>query len=123
MLTKITGQLSRVLDEAARLLSGTPYRLETARTLVDLGGALRQAGRRADAIAHLDEALELAERCGSMALAERARQELVEAGCRPRRRAHGTTDAKFGISSRRELSAALGDEVDPPLRLGRAAPA
>lgn len=151
------------LEEAARLLSGTPCRLETARTLVDLGGALRRAGRRADAIAHLDEALELAERCGSMALVERARQELVEAGCRPRRRAQGTTVltaaeqrvarlaasrftnreiaqklfvsnravefhlsnifAKFGISSRRELSAALGDEVGPSLRLSRAAPA
>jgi DNA-binding CsgD family transcriptional regulator len=124
---------------------------------------LHRADRRREAVAHLDDALELAERCGSVTLAERVRRELAATGYRPRRQARGSTVltaaeqrvarlaagrftnreiaqklfvsnravefhlgnvyAKLGISSRRELGAALGDEVDPPSRHSRAAPA
>jgi DNA-binding CsgD family transcriptional regulator len=74
-----------LLAEAVELLEPTPARLEYARALVDLGAALRRAGRRRDAQARLRPALELAHRCGAVGLAARAREELVAAGARPRR--------------------------------------
>jgi DNA-binding CsgD family transcriptional regulator len=74
-----------LLAEAVELLEASPARLEHARALVDLGSALRRAGRRRDAQARLRPALELAHRCGAAGLAARAREELVAAGARPRR--------------------------------------
>ena len=47
--------------------------------------ALRRAGRRTDARAPLTEALDLAARCGARPLAQRARDELIAMGARPRR--------------------------------------
>ena len=79
------------LEDAARTLSGTPWRLESARALADLGGALHRTGRRSEAAALLNEALELADRCGAPTLAERVRQELVATGARPRRQPRGST--------------------------------
>jgi DNA-binding NarL/FixJ family response regulator len=61
--------------------------LDRARALVDLGGALRRAGKRREAREPLRRGLELAERCGASALAERARGEIAAAGGRPRRTA------------------------------------
>jgi DNA-binding CsgD family transcriptional regulator len=75
----------RVLEEAAAILADSPARLEQARALSDLGGALRRAGRRADARERLDLALDLAHHCGAAGLAEQARAELLAAGSRPRR--------------------------------------
>jgi DNA-binding NarL/FixJ family response regulator len=74
-----------LLAEAVELLEASPARLERARALVDVGSALRRAGRRRDAQARLRQALELAHRCGAAGLAARAREELVAAGARPRR--------------------------------------
>jgi DNA-binding CsgD family transcriptional regulator len=59
--------------------------LEQARALVDLGVALRRARRPSDARLPLREGLELAVRCGAAVLAQRARDELLAAGARPRR--------------------------------------
>jgi DNA-binding CsgD family transcriptional regulator len=70
------------LREAVETLERSPARLEHARALVDLGAALRRANRRADARGFLEEGLALAERCGSRALAGRAREELLAAGGR-----------------------------------------
>jgi DNA-binding CsgD family transcriptional regulator len=75
----------RLLEESADVLSGSPALLERARSLADLGAALRRAGRRADAREPLSEALDLAARCGARPLAARAREELRAAGARPRR--------------------------------------
>jgi DNA-binding NarL/FixJ family response regulator len=75
------------LAEAVEVLRGSPARVERAKALATLGGALRRAGRRADAREPLREALDLAERCGAEALAERAREELNATGARPRRAA------------------------------------
>ncbi len=71
--------------EAIAVLEPSPARLEHARTLVDLGSALRREGHRRDAREPLREGLDLASRCGALAIAERARTELAAAGGRPRR--------------------------------------
>jgi hypothetical protein len=52
---------------------------------VDLGAALRRAGRRAAARSPLREALHLAVQGGAAALASAARVELLASGARPRR--------------------------------------
>jgi tetratricopeptide (TPR) repeat protein len=70
------------LREAVDVLAGSPARLEHVRALVDLGAAMRRDNRRAEARGALEEALELAERCGAGALAEAARTELLAAGGR-----------------------------------------
>jgi DNA-binding CsgD family transcriptional regulator len=73
------------LTEAVDLLRRGGAGLELARSLVDLGAALRRAGRRADARAPLREGVALAAACGGDVLAARGHEELVAAGARPRR--------------------------------------
>lgn len=75
--------LSEAVDEFAR----SPARLEHARALVDLGAAMRAMGRSKDAREPLAEGLDLADSCGALATADRARDELRQAGARPRRAA------------------------------------
>lgn len=81
------------LEEAVRLLRGTPARLELARALASHGAALRRARRPADAREPLREALELAAACPSPPLVESIRSELYAAGARPR------TAAQSGAAS------------------------
>ena len=59
--------------------------LGRARSLAELGAALRRDGQRAAARDPLAQALELAARCGARPLAARAREELKATGARPRR--------------------------------------
>ncbi len=73
-----------LLRESVEVLSGSGARLEQARSLVELGAAIRRGGRRADAREPLREGMELAHRCGASVLRERAREELVATGARPR---------------------------------------
>jgi DNA-binding CsgD family transcriptional regulator len=75
------------LDEAVVTLATSPDRLQEAYALADLGTALRVAGRRDEARGRLRRALDQATRLGAAALAERAREELIAAGARPRRAA------------------------------------
>ncbi|MGH3615583.1 MAG: helix-turn-helix transcriptional regulator, partial [Pseudonocardia sp.] len=63
----------------------TPARLEHARALVDLGAALRRGNQRRAARDALARGQELAHRCAADALVERAREELIATGARPRR--------------------------------------
>jgi DNA-binding CsgD family transcriptional regulator len=70
------------LREAVNVLAASPARLEHARALTDLGAALRRANRRAEARTALEEALDLATRCGGRVLATRVRTELRAAGGR-----------------------------------------
>jgi DNA-binding CsgD family transcriptional regulator len=72
-------------NESVSVLAASPARLEHARAICTLGTALRQAGRRVEAREHLRDALDLAVRCGGLALASEARAELQLAGSRPRR--------------------------------------
>jgi len=74
-------------QEAVRVLESGQAALDPARALVDLGATLRRAGRRRDAREPLKLGLDLAGRCGARALAQRAREELVAVGGRPRREA------------------------------------
>jgi DNA-binding CsgD family transcriptional regulator len=74
-----------LLRQAVRVLEGSGSQLEHARAMADLGAALRRAGQRAESRDVLRPALDLAHRCGALALTERARTELLAAGGRPRR--------------------------------------
>ena len=82
-----------LLTEAVSVLRRSPARLELARALIDLGAAHRRAGSRAVARELLREGLDLAHALGGLALADRARRELVVAGGRPRRDAIRGRDA------------------------------
>jgi DNA-binding CsgD family transcriptional regulator len=74
-----------LVREAVAVLEPSPARLEHAYALADLGAALRRANHRAEAREHLRNALELAQRSGATLLAERAHEELIATGARPRR--------------------------------------
>jgi DNA-binding CsgD family transcriptional regulator len=74
-----------LLEESVDVLRGSPAVLERARSLAELGAALRRSGRRAAAREPLAEALDLAAHCGARPLVLRAREELKAAGSRPRR--------------------------------------
>jgi DNA-binding CsgD family transcriptional regulator len=76
-----------LLTQAADTLEPTPAVLETIRALIDLGAALRRAGRHADCQPPLRRALALADRARARPLADRARAELRALGLRPRRAA------------------------------------
>jgi DNA-binding CsgD family transcriptional regulator len=74
-----------LLREAVAVLETSPSVLELARAQLDLGAALRRLGHRVEAREPLLQALEIATRCGAVPLAERAREESLLAGARPRR--------------------------------------
>jgi DNA-binding CsgD family transcriptional regulator len=73
------------LREAVAHLERSPWRLEHARALADLGSALRRSGQRRAAQEPLRQALDIADRCGGRMVAEHARAELLITGARPRR--------------------------------------
>ena len=60
-------------------------RLEHARAMLELGAALRRLGERVEGRNVLREALDMTARLGASGLADRAHEELVAAGARPRR--------------------------------------
>jgi DNA-binding SARP family transcriptional activator/DNA-binding CsgD family transcriptional regulator len=75
----------RRLEQAVAKLEGAQRRLDHAHALVELGAALRRGNRRSDAREPLRRGMDFAHRCGARPLAERARQELLACGARPRR--------------------------------------
>ena len=82
-LGRLTGDVAE-LERAVDVLAASPYRWHEARARLDLGRALRRAGRRADSREPLRMALDYAERNGARLIAEQAREELRLAGARPR---------------------------------------
>ena len=82
-----------LLAEAVSVLRRSAARLELARALLDLGAAHRRGGTPTRARECLRESLDLAHALGGLALAGRARQELIAAGGRPRRDAISGPDA------------------------------
>ena len=96
------------LTEAARQLAATPFRLDHAYALVELGAALRRKRRRAAATEPLTAGMDLAHRSGSSALAARARTELLACGSRPRRFARSGRDALTASELRVARMAAQG---------------
>jgi DNA-binding CsgD family transcriptional regulator len=103
-----------LLEQSAQVLDGSGARLEHARSLCELGAALRRAGRRGAAAAPLREALDLSARCGAEALAERAREELRAAGARPRRDVLSGRDA-LTASELRVARMAAGGATNPQI--------
>jgi DNA-binding NarL/FixJ family response regulator len=72
------------LREAVETVAGSCARLEHAKCLAALGGALRRSRQPTEAREPLREALELAFVCGAAGLADEVRSELNAAGVRPR---------------------------------------
>jgi DNA-binding CsgD family transcriptional regulator len=97
-----------LLREAADTLEACPSRLEYARTLTDLGAALRRGSRRREAQPILRRGLDVASECGARALASRARDELVSAGARPRRDRTSGVDSLTASERRVARMAAAG---------------
>jgi DNA-binding CsgD family transcriptional regulator len=97
-----------LLEQAVAVLERSGAQLEHARALVDLGAALRRAARRRDAREPLKLGLDLAHRCGSTALTERAREELLATGARPRRQVYTGLDALTASERRVAEMAASG---------------
>ena len=96
------------LRESVDVLAGSPARLEHARSLVELGGALRRANRRADARPVLERGLELAHECGAERLRARASEELRAAGGRRSRIATSGRDSLTASERRVGKLAATG---------------
>jgi ATP/maltotriose-dependent transcriptional regulator MalT len=81
------------LRESVALLEGSCASLEHARSLVELGAALRRRGNRAEAREPLAEGRELAHRAGAERTLARATEELAASGARPRRIARSGIEA------------------------------
>lgn len=102
------------LEEAVAVLRSSPFRLESARANVDLGAALRRGNRRAEARAYLETGLELAARCGSTTLSERAGTELAATGARPRR-VFVTGPDSLTVAERRVAELAAAGHSNPEI--------
>jgi DNA-binding CsgD family transcriptional regulator len=98
------------LQQAAELGRSLPPRLETTRSLVELGAALRRSGERARARAPLQEAADLARQAGAVLLYHRARTELAASGARPRREFLLSGPASLTPSERRIAELAAGGQ-------------
>ena len=78
-----------LLRQSVDALGTSEMQLEHARSLIDLGAALRRGGDRAESRTPLRAGLAAAERAGADPLASRARQELAASGVTVRRTSHG----------------------------------
>jgi DNA-binding CsgD family transcriptional regulator len=96
------------LEEAVAVARRSPSRLLRAEALAELGATLRRAGERVAARAALREARELAHLCGATGLQERAHDDLLVAGGRPRRVALSGVDALTASERRAADLAARG---------------
>ena len=74
-----------LLREAADLVSGSAFRLDEAKILIQLGRCLMATGRRDEARNVLREGANLAALCGADGLVQQAGADLRAAGARPRR--------------------------------------
>lgn len=101
-----------LLRESVALLERAPTVLERVRSLIELGSALRRANQRAAARAPLRAGHELARRCGSTALAERAVAELEATGERVERRRGWGVDAL--TPSERRVAALAAEGLTNP---------
>jgi DNA-binding CsgD family transcriptional regulator len=97
-----------LLQEAAAVIERADAPLEQARTLVELGAALRRGRHRTAAQAPLRSGLDLAHRCGADRLAQHAEDELHSLGFKPRRRAIFGVDALTPSEARVGRQAARG---------------
>jgi DNA-binding CsgD family transcriptional regulator len=96
------------LDHAVTLTEDSPLLLERARSLLELGAALRRSGRRGDARMRLQAATQIAAECGAQPLVATALEELRVLGARPRRLAFSGADALTASERRVAQLAAAG---------------
>lgn len=108
------GEQLDLLEEAVTALEDSSARLEHAKALVELGVALRGAGRAADAREPLERGMEFAHRCRAAPLAVQAREELRALGARPRRLVVSGVDA-LTAAERRVAELAAGDTSNPEI--------
>jgi DNA-binding CsgD family transcriptional regulator len=96
-----------LLRESVAVLESSPARLELARSLIELGAALRRGNGRRQAREHLVSGLQLASACGAEQLREQADQELRACGGRRPRLVRTGRDALTASELRvAELAAA-----------------
>lgn len=95
------------LDDAVAAFAGAGG-VHLARAQVELGAAMRRAGRRTDARGPLTAGLDTAVAAGATVLADRAREELRLAGARPRRERTTGVDALTAAERRVAAMAADG---------------
>ena len=81
------------LHESVELLAPSSCRLEHARSLIELGAALRRRGERIAAREPLTDGIEIAHRRGAAGVAELGLAELRATGARPRRPVRTGADA------------------------------
>jgi DNA-binding CsgD family transcriptional regulator len=98
----------KLVHESVNTLEGSQSPLELARARSDYGAALRRMGRRVQARAELERALDVAHGCGARRIAARARAELIAAGAKPRRDAITGRDALTAAELRVARLAAQG---------------
>jgi DNA-binding CsgD family transcriptional regulator len=99
------------LEEACDLLERAPARLEEAKALAALGGALRHLRKPTDAREPLRRALELADICGAQPLVDTVRSEIYATGSRPRSTALAGVRA-LTASERRVADLAAGGQTN-----------
>ena len=97
----------RLLREATEVLDASAAQLERARAYSELGAALRRAGQVEAAREPLRRAIDIADRCGGLAIQDFALAELRATGARPRRRA--TTGAGALTPSERRIAELAAD--------------
>ncbi len=102
------------LAEAVAVLEPSQARLEHARALVELGGALRRGNQRAAARDALRTGLEMATHCGADRLVERAHEELAASGARASRNTVGGA-ASLTPSERRVAAMAAAGMSSPEI--------
>ena len=102
------GRGVEILRGAVAELDRTPARLEHALALVELGVALRRTRQSTEARGPLRDGLSEARGCGARALAERAHEELVATGARPRKIVRAGLDALTSSERRVARMAAEG---------------
>jgi DNA-binding CsgD family transcriptional regulator len=98
----------QALRDAVATLTDSGAPVELARALVDLGSVIRRRGARAEARDPLTRGLDVASSCGAVAVAERARAELIAAGARPRRARLVGADSLTVTEARTAELAAVG---------------
>jgi DNA-binding CsgD family transcriptional regulator len=102
-----------LLRESVAVLEESPARLERARSLVELGSALRRSNHRSDARAPLVAGLRLAYQCGAQRLVHRAQRELQASGGRRPRIATSGRDSLTASELRTvELAAAGATNIE-----------
>jgi DNA-binding NarL/FixJ family response regulator len=95
------------LRRSAATLVACPSPLERARSLAELGAALRRGNSRNEARERLREASDLAQLCGAERLEASVAEELLVAGAKPRRRRISGPDS-LTPAERRVATAAAG---------------